>query len=798
MIAAAITSEADAAAASREGGGSAPPPPRRRRDTPREVLPTPAPPVPSGFARIEGFFSGRGLGKSRERNPDRSSLQRNPDRAISRAAARMLLQRRSPQRDAYVCPDCLQECGAGAMLRELSTAPLRPHDAATAAAAEARELQAGRSTSSSNKPPPAATRCTVCHAPAPAELLAKYTDAATAARLGAPAATAAAAGAGSSAPPSAELAAPSPTPTGAARTAPAAGRGTAMAASATARADPLTLGSEASPPRSLAWECFDPLRLVDTGGEAGWGAAGGRQLTRCGSDGYTAALGTPLWRSGVHTLTFRIDRARHGTGNMLLGVADAAQLFTRAHASRGWALHPFYSTLFATEDVHVPGASTERKLSPGAELRGVAPGARVSVLVDMRRRALAFSVNGGSWVDAEVELPAAVRPYAALYWEGDAVSLRAMRTLDERGGAYERLVARGLWSAVTLKRVAAAAAAATSARAEALEDGDGGSLDDDYFRRRELRELMLDPELRRSVAALDPESAHDLVAHDHRLRELLRARNKGLPPALWSRVAEEELLTHRTRLKRPPKAARGTPSETEAPLSVATPRLNRAGVPSPPPTRPCFRLQVPRAHHGGRTHRHHGRAARAGRRRVPLSLPALGKPADPRRPLRRARARRAAATARGAACAPCVARRARARRSGANGSGGRGVRDGDRACLPRGAAAAAAGWLRAHAAAGQSPGGGRARRRHAWRTCGGDVVPHLQRGAGGGALELPGLRAGRGGALARGALLQCGAGRPGDRARARAADGLLRGGLGLLAMPLLQPVATHPPVDAAL
>ena len=584
-----MTSEADAAAASREGGGSAPPPPRRRRDTPREVLPTPAPAVPSGVSRkkaaaavpltseearqqaeAEGFFeragamSERGLGKSRERNPDRSSLQRNPDRAISRAAARMLLQRRSPQRDAYVCPGCLQECGAGAMLRELSTAPLRAHDAATAAAAEARELQAGRSTSSSNKPPPAATRCTVCHAPAPAELLAKYTDAATAARLGAPAAAAAAAGAGSSAPPSAELAAPSPTPTGAARMAPAAGRSTAMAASATARADPLTLGSEASPPRSLAWECFDPLRLVDTGGEAGWGAAGGRQLTRCGSDGYTAALGTPCWTSGVHTLTFRIDRARHGTGNMLLGVADAAQLFTRAHAGRGWALHPFYSTLFATEDVHVPGASTERKLSPGAELRGVAPGARVSVLVDMRRRALAFSVNGGSWVDAEVELPAAVRPYAALYWEGDAVSLRAMRTLDERGGAYERLVARGLWSAVTLKRVAAGAAtaaaaaaataaAATAARAEALEDGDGGSLDDDYFRRRELRELMLDPELRRSVAALDPESAHDLVAHDHRLRELLRARNKGLPPALWSRVAEEELLTRRARLKRPPE-----------------------------------------------------------------------------------------------------------------------------------------------------------------------------------------------------------------------------------------------------
>ena len=62
-----------------------------------------------------------------------------------------------------------------------------------------------------------------------------------------------------------------------------------------------------------------------------------------------------------------------------------------------------------------------------------------------------------------------------------------------------------------------------------------------------------EPELRGSVAALDPESAHDLVAHDHRLRELLRARNKGLPPALWSRVAEEELLTRRARLKRPPE-----------------------------------------------------------------------------------------------------------------------------------------------------------------------------------------------------------------------------------------------------
>ena len=61
------------------------------------------------------------------------------------------------------------------------------------------------------------------------------------------------------------------------------------------------------------------------------------------------------------------------------GVADATQLFTRAHAGRGWALHPFYGTLFATEAVHVPGASTERKLTPSAELRGTACGARVSV-----------------------------------------------------------------------------------------------------------------------------------------------------------------------------------------------------------------------------------------------------------------------------------------------------------------------------------------------------------------------------------------------------------------------------------
>ena len=135
MIAAAITSKADAAVASREGGGRVltPPPP-----------PPPAPlPMGSGAARLDRLLSERGMGGSR--NPDRLALQRNPDRAISRAAARMLLQRRSPQRDAYVCPDCLQECGAGAMLRELSTASLRPHDAATAAAAEMRELQICRS-----------------------------------------------------------------------------------------------------------------------------------------------------------------------------------------------------------------------------------------------------------------------------------------------------------------------------------------------------------------------------------------------------------------------------------------------------------------------------------------------------------------------------------------------------------------------------------------------------------------------------------------------------------------------------
>ena len=441
-----------------------------------------------------------------------------PDK-LSRAA-RLLLQRRLPHREAYVCLHCLATCGAKAALRDINTAPLKPSQTPLGRAATPPIKVHMVNGSQLSK---AASRCTVCSKLAPtddqAEVVFMNSD------EGVPS---------SSATPAQPLSNQVPI-IGSSR-------------GATTRATRLTaevMGDEAAPPSSLWWEYYDPLRLAVGGGEAGWAEDGGRQLIRCGADGYTAALASCVWTSGVHTLSFRIDCARHNTGNMLIGVADATELYTFTRGGRGWALHPFYGTVHETDQLHSPGISTQIRMSARPELRGAAMGARVSVLVDMERHALAFAVNDGGWVDAEVKLPAAVRPYAALFWQGDAVSLRASRSISA-AFALECDIA-SVWSAATMMRAGAAAPEAGAAHGATTADGpesrnDDLLFDDDHFRRREMRELLLDPELRRTLASLDPESISDLCAQDPRLRELLRMRHKGLPPALWSHGDEEAVV----------------------------------------------------------------------------------------------------------------------------------------------------------------------------------------------------------------------------------------------------------------
>jgi hypothetical protein len=145
-------------------------------------------------------------------------------------------------------------------------------------------------------------------------------------------------------------------------------------------------------------------------------------------------LGVPIVRRGQRALAIAFTmpmaagsarEAAHmcGGGDVYIGVADAdAQAgFGVAEPGRAWGVR------VRTGDVHVtPTAShagyrgrsllssaltsdgfrAAMRAGPGS---GVMP-MHVTLLIDMTRRALAFSINGQAPIDAGIELPPAVRP----------------------------------------------------------------------------------------------------------------------------------------------------------------------------------------------------------------------------------------------------------------------------------------------------------------------------------------------------------------------------------------------------
>lgn len=207
-----------------------------------------------------------------------------------------------------------------------------------------------------------------------------------------------------------------------------------------------------------------------------------------------AAHGAVPITEGHHRITYRIQRAMSTSAfGMVLGVADCsvwdpplAMASKEIHAifNQGgpplvtpqrvaWGLCPSSGRLIETHDVragHLQGAKVGQQLAGSEQnLRQSAVGATVVVEVNMmahdedtagiarrdfdstfhpltlgitgsrrkeppppqRYNTLAFSINGGELVQADVRLPAAVWPWVLLNWEGDAVTLVGVDRLDD-------------------------------------------------------------------------------------------------------------------------------------------------------------------------------------------------------------------------------------------------------------------------------------------------------------------------------------------------------------------------------
>lgn len=147
---------------------------------------------------------------------------------------------------------------------------------------------------------------------------------------------------------------------------------------------------------------------------------------RNGPDGAVAAL---LMESGRHVVALTIEQSDRDRGFMYLGVLAAdeglaldgravepraalGQAQAQAEAAVGWGFCPLNGHLHVVSSAAAWG-EPRRKMIPG-DLAGRATGSTVELHVDMDRRALSIAVNGEAPVEAQVALPAAVRPWVLL------------------------------------------------------------------------------------------------------------------------------------------------------------------------------------------------------------------------------------------------------------------------------------------------------------------------------------------------------------------------------------------------
>ena len=148
-----------------------------------------------------------------------------------------------------------------------------------------------------------------------------------------------------------------------------------------------------------------------------------------------ACVGVMAFTEGVHHIVYTIDASSNGSGfGIILGVCDAdanqpfpAGKLTDRAGGPAWGMIANSGQACKTVDCYqrgLVGASLLPDEAAGG-LKRHAKGAVVEVVVDMERRTLAYSINGGELVvDTAASLPlCGVRPWMLLGWEGDTVTL---------------------------------------------------------------------------------------------------------------------------------------------------------------------------------------------------------------------------------------------------------------------------------------------------------------------------------------------------------------------------------------
>ena len=141
------------------------------------------------------------------------------------------------------------------------------------------------------------------------------------------------------------------------------------------------------------------------------------------------AVGNPVVSSGIRVLSLALTPTRAGGGgDVYLGVCDASAPLNEDAAGKGWGVRVRTCECHVTPNGHFPGYRGRSLLGPHAAARSSTSTLMALTLVvriDMLRRTLAFSIDGGPLVEAAVQLPAAIRPWVLCIGrrKGDTVEL---------------------------------------------------------------------------------------------------------------------------------------------------------------------------------------------------------------------------------------------------------------------------------------------------------------------------------------------------------------------------------------
>eukprot|EP00930_Biecheleria_cincta_P010399 TRINITY_DN112500_c0_g1_i1.p1 TRINITY_DN112500_c0_g1~~TRINITY_DN112500_c0_g1_i1.p1 ORF type:complete len:250 (-),score=30.47 TRINITY_DN112500_c0_g1_i1:56-805(-) len=151
-------------------------------------------------------------------------------------------------------------------------------------------------------------------------------------------------------------------------------------------------------------------------------------ITLTSSRNEAVAIGSPVMRDGQHVFSVQILKADgyspSAGAHIYIGVVDADDMGTTL------SYYPF------VHDIH-RGRSTTSTSSQSVKegnLQGRVNGSRIEVRVDMTKRKLSFCINGGEVLQLEEEerLPASVRPYVFMRYQGDIVKLLMPQAISEQ------------------------------------------------------------------------------------------------------------------------------------------------------------------------------------------------------------------------------------------------------------------------------------------------------------------------------------------------------------------------------